>query len=166
MLKASHNKLQRRDSLLPEDENNSCSWKLGTQPSQEDLDSAHTTVFRPAGGAGAHTHSDTCAHAHQAAPIAAPCRTDDLECDDSCCCADTGEALAAREDMEAVGEVDGPAMAPMVQAEQYIRGTRLIIGGWFQACRYVGSGGVWGGEQEGPCLWGVEQEGPCLCGSW
>jgi len=43
---------------------------------------------------------------------------------------DAEQQLVASEDFECSGsEVEGPV------AEKYIKGTRLIVGGWFQACR-------------------------------
>lgn len=50
---------------------------------------------------------------------------------DDCSALMDAEQLVASEDFELSGsEVDGP-----VVVDKYIKGTRLIINGWFQACR-------------------------------
>jgi hypothetical protein len=48
-----------------------------------------------------------------------------------CCQHSQQQQLEAHEDIDGSGsEVDGP-----VADDKYIKGTRLIINGWFQACR-------------------------------
>jgi len=43
------------------------------------------------------------------------------------------QQLEAQEDIDGSGsEVEGP-----VADDKYIKGTRLVINGWFQACRYL-----------------------------
>jgi hypothetical protein len=50
-----------------------------------------------------------------------------------CCQHSQQQQLEAQEDFDGSGsEVDGP-----VADDKYIKGTRLIINGWFQACRCV-----------------------------
>jgi hypothetical protein len=90
-------------------------------------DSAQSTLSAAAAAAAAAAGGAAAAAVTATGPSAA-CRND--------CCThpDAAEQLVASEECEFSGsEVEGPVV------DKYIKGTRLIVNGWFQACRCAGA---------------------------